>query len=269
LHEFILRGDNVIEPMNAVEQMPTDEQNGEPSSVADESSPAMRPQLRLHHFFALTAVAAVLLAINGPQQDYWSNTDFQPPKLVLTLLTAWGVIYVLLIAVAVTAVAYGIAWQRKGLVFFDQPGHWLLVEIAIAGLFALMPSIAYRWLFSSMKVDDPDFSMTAMVLVSLSSLVTIIALPLALNIYIGVKKCHETRWSLVFYMKAVGNLLLGVGALVVIAVLLVAANRDRRERIARDASHWCGVWVQLAYSVLYFASAIVGVVNMFHMMSRM
>jgi hypothetical protein len=95
------------------------------------------------------------------------------------------------------------------------------------------------------------------------------AVPLALNIYIGLKKCREARWSWVFYIKAMGKLLVGLGSLVEIVVLLIAANRGRRERVPRDAGHWCGVWVQLVYSGLHVGIAVFSVFNMHYMMSRM
>jgi hypothetical protein len=251
--------------------MATDEQDIALAPAEAETSPtAVRPQLRLHHFFALTAVAAVLLAINGPQQDYWSNSEFAPPKLLLTLFTAAGVMYMLLLSVAVTAVAYGIVWQRQGLVFFDQPGHWLLVEIGVVGLLGLVPSVVFRLLFSSpINFSGTDFPMSAMIAMSLYSLVMLFAVPLALNIYIGVKKCRETRWSLVFYIKAAGKLLIGLGSIVEIIMLLMAANRDRREQVPRDAGHWCGVWLQLACSGLQVGIAVFSVFNMYYMMSRM
>lgn len=251
--------------------MATDEQ-GIPLAPAEAETPptAVRPQLRLHHFFALTAVAAVLLAINGPQQDYWSNAEFAPPRLLLTLFTAAGVIFTLLLSVAVTAIAYGIVWQRQGLAFFDQPGHWLLVEIGVVGLLGLVPSLVFRLLFSSaMDPTDSDFPMLAMMATGVYSLVMLFALPLALNIYIGVKKCRETRWSLVFYIKAAGKLLLGLGSIAEIIMLLIAANRDRREQVPRDAGHWCGVWLQLAYSGLQAGIAAFSVFNMYYVMSRM
>jgi hypothetical protein len=172
----------------------------------------------------------------------------------------------------VTAVAYGIVWQRSGLVFFDQPGHWLLVEIAIVGLFSLVPSIIYRWLFSptNWNPSSPDdFAMVLMMLIGIYSLITVVALPLGLNIYLGIRKCRETRWSLVFYIKAVANILFGLGAIPIFVLLLLAIRGDRRAGIVRDASHWCGVWLQLAYSGLTFASMIVTAVNMYYVMSRM
>jgi hypothetical protein len=241
------------------------------SSLVDDdvTSPiVLRPQLRLHHFFALTAVAAALLAINGPQSNYWGDANIKPPQLILALFTAYGISYVLLISVAVTSVAYGIAWQRQGLVFFDQPGHWLLVEIGITGLLSLVPTIVYRWMFSSVNSSDLDFPMTSAILVGVYSLVMLFLLPLALNIYIGIKKCRERRWKVVFFIKSVANLLFGIGTIAIPVSVLIAARIDRRERVPRDVGHWCGVWLQLAYSVLQIAVAVVSILNAWYMFSR-
>jgi hypothetical protein len=242
-----------------------------PAELPESESHSVRPQLRLHHFFALTAVAAVLLALHGQQPDFWSNSEFAPPRVILTLMTGATVIYVLIVAVAVTAVAYGIYWQRTGQAFFDQPGHWLLVEIAVVGLFGMVPTIFTRWIFneaSSGNFDD-DFPMAAMIAFGLYSLVFMFAVPCVLNIYFGLKKCRETRWSLVFYLKAASKLLFGFGELFVLALIGNAVWRDRREHIARDSSHYCGVLVQCALSFVLVALLIISMVNMGIMFSNL
>jgi hypothetical protein len=245
-----------------------DERANEPTT--DQSAEALRPQLRLHHLFALTAVAAVLLALHGQQPDYWSGTDFETPRLIMTMMTAWIVFYVLLVAVAVTALAYGIVWQRMGLVFFNEPGHWLLTEIAVTGLFGMVPTIAYRWISTSLNNWDMDgFSMGVMIAAWIYSLVFVLAVPIGLNIYFGVKKCRETRWSLVFYLKAASKVLMGFGDLFVLPLVLNAAWRDRRGQFSRDSGHWCGVGLQCALSVLQIMGMIVSMTNMYLMFSRM
>jgi hypothetical protein len=254
-----------IEGWNAV----TEEVATEFPDAADVAG-APRAQVRLHHLFTLTAVAAVLLALNGPQQDYWAGTEFEPPRLMVTMMTAWSVLYVLLVAVALTVVAYGIAWQRMGLTFFNHPGHWLLVEIAIAGLFGMVPTIVYRCVAASIENLDMDwFAMAVMILSGVYSLVFLLALPMGLNIYFGLKKCHETRWSLVFYLKAASKLLMGFGELLVLPFVLHAAWRDRREQTPRDSAHRCGAWLQIALSSLFIVVSIFSAVNMYMMFSRM
>src|SRR5262245_18140124 len=100
-----------------------------PFDTVDETEPDAatprvdeRPRLRLHHLLVLTAVMAVLLAINGPQRDYG---NYKPSELFRILSIALGTAHTLLSAVALTALGYGIAWYRRGMRFFDQPGHWL------------------------------------------------------------------------------------------------------------------------------------------------
>jgi hypothetical protein len=248
---------------------PTDEIS--PANAPEGESHSARPQLRLHHLFALTAVAAVLLALHGQQPDYWSNSEFAPPRVILSLMTGATVIYVLIVSVAVTAVAYGIYWQRTGQAFFDQPGHWLLVEIAVVGLFGMVPTIFTRWIFNEVnfgKFDD-DFPMVAMMFFGLYSLVFVFVVPLILNIYFGWKRCREWHWTWVFYGKAAAKVMFGIGDLVVLALLGNAVRRDRRDRIPRDSSHWCGVIVQCAVSLLQISLAIISMVNMGIMFSKL
>jgi hypothetical protein len=239
------------------------------SELEPSVAPTQRPQLRLHHFFALTAVTAVLLAINGPQPNWWANTGFEPPRIIITLMTAWIVIHVLLVAVAVTAVAYGIVWQRMGLLFFDQPGHWLLVEIAISGLFSMVPAIATRWLFGNFQNGnfqeiDPA-SLTYLYFIWGYSLLFIVGVPLVLNIYFGLRKCRELRWSLVFYFKAAARLFMGIGDILVLPFTMHAAWTDRREHFPRDGGHWCGVAVQCGVSAVTIGGILLTIANMFFM----
>jgi hypothetical protein len=233
--------------------------------------PTNRPKLRLHHFFALTAVAAVLLAVHGQQPNYWENNPFQPPQWIMTLSMAWLVISDLLVAVALTAVGYGIAWRRRGLLFFDQPGHWLLVEIAVAGLFSIVPAVVYRWFFTPEQMANFDnTSMMIMWLIWGYTMIFMVLIPVGLNVYFGVRKCRELRWSLVFYFKAAARFVfsMGIGDLLVLPSTIYAAQRDRRERVARDGGHWCGVLVQCAMSGLAICGMLLTFLSMYFMFMR-
>jgi hypothetical protein len=141
-----------------------------------------RPQLRLHHLFALTAAMAVLMGISGPQYDF-GDESARVPQLLQFGLVVWGILYSILAAVAVTIVGYGIAWRRQGIHFFDQPGHWLMVEIAATAVLSLLPQLAYRALVetNSVDVDVPWIAM--MTIGSLS----IFVFRVGFNIYIGMK----------------------------------------------------------------------------------
>ncbi len=245
------------------------ENNSVTKAPEEEVRLALRPQLRLHHFFALTAVAAALLALNGPQQDDWGGGVFEPSRLIKTIMSTCGILYVILAAVAITAVAYGIAWQRSGIDFFNQPGHWLLVEIAVMTLFGMLPMIAFRGFYANRTPGDIEFSMLTMMFMSVSFLVVLIAIPFVLNIYIGRKKCTDKRWTRVFYAKAIAKVLFGIGELLIAAAVLVAVRRDRRERSFRDASHWCGVWLQFSLSGLGCLTLIFTVANMYQAFAQM
>jgi hypothetical protein len=244
---------------------------GEPTESEFAASP--RPQLRLHHFFVLTAVAAALLAVNGPQTDWWeANPGFRPPRFIVQLMMAWAVFQMLLVAVAVTAVGYGIAWRRMGLTFFDEPGHWLLVEIAVAGVLGLGPSLAMRWYVGTSQVENfqnPDQNMWAyLYFIWGYTALFMVLLPTALNIYLGLRKCRELRWSLLFYFKAAARSSMGFGDLLVLPYTLYAAWQDRREGIPRDGGHWCGVFVQCALSAVTIGGFIVTFLNMYYVFPR-
>jgi hypothetical protein len=242
-------------------------------SADQELSSGLRPQLRLHHFFVLTAVAAALLAASGPQQDWWAgNPGFQPPRIVLQLMMVWVVIHMLFVAVAVTAVGYGIAWRRKGLAFFNQPGHWLLVEIAVAGLAGVVPGIAMRWLMKTpQQVDFQNIDQNTWIYLCFVwgfTAVFMVLVPMALNIYVGLKKCRELRWSVLFYLKVAARFFMGFGDMLLLPATLYVAWRDHQEQVPRDGGHWCGVFVQCGLSAVTIGGIFLSLFNAFSMFPR-
>jgi hypothetical protein len=204
------------------------------------------PQLRLHHLFALTAVMAVLLAIQGPQPSD-SNAETSPQPFIGMFWLSW-VVGQILAAAAITALAFGIARYRRGRAFFNQPGHWLILEISIATLLGIPTSLLHRAIdFSNMRIGS--WNMIWMLLFSLYSLLSLGLGRLLLNVYLA-RKCSELRWKRVFYAKALASLFLGLADFLVIASVLVATRTDRRELSQRDLSHRCGVIVQLGLNSL-------------------
>jgi hypothetical protein len=204
------------------------------------------PRLRLHHLFALTAAMAVLMGISGPQYDF-GDESVRVPQFLRVIQVAWGILYSMLAAVAVTVVGYGIAWQRHGVRFFDQPGHWLLVEIAVAAVLGLLPQLAYRAMVGAGGRVDMDVPWFAMMTVGSLS---IFLFRVGFNIYIGVKKCVERRWKWVFYLNALAAIMPAFGDLLVLILLSRTSLIDRREGLRRDLLHRCGVSIQLALSLL-------------------
>jgi hypothetical protein len=235
------------------------------AEVLNDVSAPPRPQLRLHHFFALTAVAAVIFAIEGPMWERWSVGDDESSRGIAVVWMFWSMLYSLCLAAAVTAIAYAIFWQRQGVSFFDQPGHWLLLEIAVTGLLWVA---VYGILWRVLQSEDGTYysSWAAYELLWLSVLSLTVA-NFALNIYIAWKKCREWRWKSVFILKSFSFIAqffqpLPLGAIAVTAATLIALNRDRRQHVVRDAAHWCGVGLELATCALAFGSAAV---NWFYM----
>ena len=210
------------------------------------STGAQIPQLRLHHLFALTAVMAVMLGISGPQYDF-GEQDSAVPDLLSLFLVAWGIVYSILTAIAITVVAYGIVWQRRGFRFFYQPGHWLLVEIAVAGVLGLLLDVIFRLLPYSATTNSIDPPGLAVFLIGTFSSGLF---RLAVNIYIGLTKCSERRWKWVFFLKAIAVILQVVGDFFVLVMLSRASLVDRQSRVHRDLLHRCGVIIQIALSLL-------------------
>jgi hypothetical protein len=232
----------------------------ESANVADQP-----PRLRLHHLFVLTGVMALLLAINGPQRNFnYAGTKYQLQPFVRSLLLVVGITHTILAAAALTALGYGIVWYRRGLRFFDQPGHWLLVEVSVATLVGIVPSIAYRWLAAGnyQHMTFGDTQMVISIMVTGYSLIFLVLGRMALNIYLGRRKCKERRWKFVFYAKALGTVLFGLGALIVVPSVIHALRADRREQLPRDAAHRCGAVLQLALSCLMLVSAAMMVYSM-------
>jgi hypothetical protein len=250
-------------------EFPSDETR-EPNAIQSdrpaETAETTLPRLRLHHFFALTAVMAVLLAIGGPQRDF-STPQFEQPQLLRTFQVGVNILYQALAAVAVTALAYGYAGYRRGRPFFNQPGHWLLVELSLFTLVAMPVTLAARMVdFNSQQMQLGDFPMIVMMIIGVYSLLFFMAGRVAINIYLAVTKCSEDRWRNVFIAKAVSPVTLGLAEIAVMVLALLASRADRREQIPRDAAHRCGVWVQLATSALALFGGIVGILTMIVMM---
>ena len=218
-----------------------------PPSTPEIQAEDNRTQLRLHHLFALTAVMAVLLAIQGPQRSTTSSQN-STPDVPLAFWAIWGTVFQIFEAVAVTVLAYGIVGYRRGLPFFNQPGHWILVEISVAVLLGIPMSLIFRSVdVTQMRIGS--WNMVLMLLFSLYSLLSLGLGRLILNVYLA-RKCIEKRWKRVFYAKAFAALFFGFSDFLVIAFTLAAARTDRRAQTQRDHSHWCSVVVQLALSSL-------------------
>ena len=238
-------------------------------STNDFPSQDNRLRLRLHHLFALTAVMAVMLAIGGPRDVRGVET----PRLLQTFSITVGIVFTILTSVAITIVAYGIAWRRNGLTFFHQPGHWLLVMIAIERLVQVGPLLIGHAIASLLGSADDQLEIPFLLIVWFTVWpVPGVALAI-MNIYIGRKMCPEEHWRRVFYSMAAAAIVPGLGDLLVLWFLekAVVAEKPRRrparmfqqprgyvepvivehwQNRSRDSADWCGVILQFSLTTM-------------------
>jgi len=229
---------------------------------------------------------AVLLGINGPQREF-AGGKYQAPAYLVVFWRSLGVAYTLLSAVALTALGYGFAAYRRrkrfmarpgnsaeiislgrgrmsGLpgTFFDQPGHWLLVEISVTALLTVFPSIVGRsFRDKNIEITASDYAAALAIFLTAYSIFVWFLGRIIFNIYLGISKPRERRWKMVFFSKALSMLLFGAGGLLVLIATISAVAKDRREQVPRDAGHQCGVWIQLALSGLALISGVSMIYN--------
>jgi hypothetical protein len=221
-----------------------------------------RLRFRLWHLFLLMAVMAVILAITAPNQISSPGlSDDSPLRLIFTGL---GIVGSIVTAAAITAAGLGLYWRNHGQRFFDQPGHWLLLEMGIAAVGATILQLTFRLLIGPMTggpivpppppaspQSPPAFAL--MIGLGLCSLLFVVAI-VVINIRFG-RKQSEPRWRWVFYLKAMSPFLWVLGIVFLLIGLVRAVSIDRREGVSRDAAHQSGV-------ILQFVSALLGLVTM-------
>jgi hypothetical protein len=147
---------------------------------------------------------ALMLAISGPRDVQ----GFESPKLLDVGMTALAVVDALLASVAITVVTYGYTGRRKGSLFLNEPGHWLLVEIAARQALFIAISLFER---AAATIQGRAYGTESVIGVALLVWFLPGTVVLALNIYIGRTKCIEQHWSRVFYAKGTAALLPLIG----------------------------------------------------------
>ncbi|MGE3240585.1 MAG: hypothetical protein AB7G28_02055 [Pirellulales bacterium] len=238
-------------------------------NLADETpvdGPHSKPEqlrFRLWHLFLLMAVMAIVLTITAPNQFPRPGlSDDSPLHLVFSGLVVFGSI---LTAAALTAAGLGLYGRRHGQRFLDQPGHWLVLEMAIAAAGATVIQLAFRLLVGSADVGtftspspksstqtSPAFAL--LIGFGLLSLLCLIAI-IILNVLFG-RKQSERRWRWIFYLKALSPFLWIPGMAILLICLVRAVRVDRRENVTRDAAHYCGIILLFLSTLLLLASTV-------------
>lgn len=210
------------------------------------------PPLRIHHIMAITAVAAVLLAV-GQQLRHAKQTGLEQ-----LFASTWGAMYILSTSISVTLVLFGFVWRRRGYAFFSLPGHWLLLTHTTGIAFILAVAITL--------LGDQHLSMVSLVAYSWGIQLTW----LALNLFAAWKISDSVSWR-VYFLAGASILVLGfilrflfvrydVLFLVFylpLLLLLIAIINDRVRGRVRDWPHWVGV-------VLPFAVFVASLTRFFH-----
>lgn len=114
--------------------------------IAHEIDP--RPPLRIHHILIWTAVVAVFVAVHMTLRRIGSldGVVFALMDLVDTLPQA----------LAMGVLMTGLLWRHRGLPFFDEAGHWLLLVLVVHLLQSTLQAILFasRWNASSPGAVD-------------------------------------------------------------------------------------------------------------------
>jgi hypothetical protein len=213
------------------------------------------PPLRIHHILATTLVAAVLLSIHEVlrEHDVLGLSQF--------FRSAQGIAYTLATAIACSFVLIGCWWRHKGVPFFHQPGHWLLVSQSVAlGSFLFAAVAALFWSRDTALFPYPLWMFW---------FVATHLLAAGINFWAAFRVADSLGWRLLFVISGAMALVMAITPLVYLhslylyiywlggmatTILLVgAAITDRRTRRRRDWPHWTAVALQLTLSIVAIA----------------
>jgi hypothetical protein len=207
-------------------------------------------------------VAGVLMTIDGRQINQLSTL---PQAATRALIVTETVIHVLLKAAVLTAAGYCLVWRRRGTLALSQPGHWLVLVMAVVIAVSYGNQLTELAKNETASLDQLRREV-AQVLLFMAHLLFQLS-PWIFCVYIGLKKCTERRWRWFFFTYATAGLLQLLIPLVTswlvggisissarfyyygaiglwiteLALLTYAFAVDRQQRMPRDALHWSGV----------------------------
>lgn len=233
------------------------------------------PRLRIHHLLLATIVVATVTALYASLMQSRDSAPISYFIYVLGLAIPQ--------AVAITTLALGIHWKRRGIgPFFDQPGNWLALIVVIE--FALRTARPlYHAIVTSGIWPAPAFSfwMPMIVYTWLPRVFTGFVLLIAPR-YI----CQKVAWRRFFIVAGAAQMfttsfdVFGGWILVDLAtshqdlvkfayvavyaiadigipcLLFLGIRADRRLQTSRHWSHWCGVAAWLCVTATQGFSAI-------------
>jgi len=219
------------------------------------------PPLRIHHILVATAVTAVLLSASGALRQY---DEFGVGQY---LTTGPGIFTTISTGLAATLVGYGFAWRSSGRRFFHQPGHWLLLELAMmVGMFVLAALDAVVRMAGG---GNASVWLPATLFFLLLQLMFV-----AICLLAAWKAADTFAWRLLFLFEAAFILftvlwpvLIGINyyfsgyyivSVAIFFVMIWAALSDWRSRRQRDWPPWVGVVLRLGNHLVMLGEWLVG-----------
>lgn len=218
------------------------------------------PPLRIHHLLAAMTVTAVFLSITRvlEQHDVYGFASFIRSNL--------GVLYAVCTSLALTGIGLGFYWRTKGVRFFNQPGHWLLVKQSL-GVWILLIA-AYSVATTSLEIGPHPGNV-----IGVFSFGTALA-GICICFFAAWRIADSVWWRTLFAIEGLigigifvwplilqfspmmfGVAQLGMRALL-LTLLVVVSITDRKAVRERDWPHWLGVFIYLTIYVAAIAADI-------------
>lgn len=115
--------------------------------IRDDIAVAELPRLRIHHFFVLTTVFAVVMSVwlGLFRLIYYLRPDAGKPEFGAGMSLIFSV-QSLSQSASFCIALLGLAWRRRGISFPSQPGHWMAIYLSMTWAYEIAISFASQFL---------------------------------------------------------------------------------------------------------------------------
>ncbi len=129
--------------------------------IHDETAEAELPRLRIHHFFVLTTVFAVVMSAHLGILHLIRSLypDAEIPKLT-TGKSLIYLVYTFPQSACIAIALLGLTWRRQGISFPCQPGHWIALYLTIVGAYEIALTFLSIFPVAQTFGFDPKFWLT-------------------------------------------------------------------------------------------------------------
>ena len=112
--------------------------------TAGEAAEAELPRLRIHHFFILTTVFAVVISAH---LGIWNLLRaYQPSQTFPELTTGISLLFLVQAfsqSACIAIALLGLTWRRQGIPFPSQPGHWMALYLTIVAAYEIALTLSF------------------------------------------------------------------------------------------------------------------------------